>query len=163
MIWALLGAYLTKRQPWLQAAVFGMCVGLFVAAGLQANTRDPRVSSVLLQVLIVAVTTGGVFYLALRARVRRQPGSSPPAWVHGAYAGAWLLAIVAAVRALLGAGGLKVAVLAIVPIILLAPPALAGIRALLHRQHRQPDGAPTAVGRSQPPSSGQHDGVPEHG
>jgi hypothetical protein len=152
MIWALLGAYLTKRPPWLQAVVFGLSVGLFVAAGLQANTRDPRVSSVLLQVLVVAVTTGGGFYLPLRAEVRRQPGNSPPTWVHVAYAGAWLLAIAAAVRALLGAGGLKVAVLAIVPIILLAPPAFAGIRALPHRQHREPDGAPTAAHSPQPPS-----------
>lgn len=78
-------------------------------------------------------------------------GTDPPAWVHVAYAGAWLLAIAAAVLALVGAGGLKVAVLAIVPIVLLAPPALVGIRALAHREL---DAAPAAPVPSDPPSSG---------
>jgi hypothetical protein len=40
MIWALLAAYLTKRPPWVQALVFGLCVGLFVATAAEANERD---------------------------------------------------------------------------------------------------------------------------
>ena len=40
----------------------------------------------------------------------------------------------AALRALLGAGGYRVAVFAIVPIVLLAPPALVGLRALTTRR-----------------------------
>jgi hypothetical protein len=54
----------------------------------------------------------------------------------------WVLSLLAAVRALFGAGGLKVAALAIVPIVLLAPPALGGIRALLHRPRTPETGAP---------------------
>jgi hypothetical protein len=79
-IWALLAAYLTKRPAWVQAAVFGVCTGLFVTAGAEAD-------------------------------------SGSPTWVHVAYSGAWLLSIAAAVLALFGAGGFKVAVLAIVPIV----------------------------------------------
>jgi hypothetical protein len=131
MLRVLLAAYLTKRPPWVQAVVFGPCVGLFVAAGAAANTRNPVISSVLLQVLAVAGISGGLFYLALRAQLHRRPtGSGSPAWVHVAYTGAWLLSAVAAVLALFGAGGFKVAVLAIMPIVLLTPPALIGIRAL---------------------------------
>jgi hypothetical protein len=69
--------------------------------------------------------------------------------VRVAYAGAWLLSIVAALLALFGDGGLKIAVLAIVPIVLLAPPALLGVRALLGRP--KPDGSSTsAAGGSTP-------------
>jgi hypothetical protein len=59
-----------------------------------------------------------LFFLGLRAdRQGRSADSGPPTWVHVAYSGAWLLSIVAAVLALFGAGGFKVAVLAIVPIV----------------------------------------------
>ncbi|TFV92982.1 hypothetical protein E4P40_00940 [Blastococcus sp. CT_GayMR20] len=137
MLLALLAAYLTKRPPWVQACVFGLCAGLFVATAANANERDPLIGSVLLQVVTVAVVAGTAFFVALRSRLRRGPtDGGPPAWVHCAYAGVWLLAIGAAVWALLGDGGLKVAVLAIVPIVLLAPPALLGIRALAHRASR---------------------------
>src|SRR3954465_2723903 len=44
MIWARLAAYLTKRPPWAQAVVLGLCVGLLVAAGTEADTRDPLIS-----------------------------------------------------------------------------------------------------------------------
>ena len=160
MVWVLLAAYLTKRAPWVQAVVFGMCVGLFVAAGAAANTRNALISSVLLQVLAVAGITGGLFHLSLRAQLQRRPtGSGPPAWVHVAYTGVWLLSVVAAVRALFGAGGFEVAVLAIVPIVLLAPPALIGIRALLagpaHDRHAAPAEAPP----SGSPSSHRHDRI----
>jgi hypothetical protein len=44
---------------------------------------------------------------------------------------------------LFGAGGLKVAVLAIVPIVLLVPPALGGTRTLLCRLRTSQAGAPS--------------------
>jgi len=58
------------------------------------------------------------------------------------------------VRALLSDGGFKVAALAIVPIVLLAPPALLGIRALLHRPSK--DGAPDPLTASPPAGRNQH-------
>jgi hypothetical protein len=131
MIWALLAAYLTKRPPAVQAVVFGACAGLFVAAVANSDVRNPLIGSVVLLVLVVGVVAGGAFFLSLRARGRSQ--AAPPAWVQIAYTGVWLLSVGAAVRALLAAGGFKVAVLAIVPIVLLAPPALVGMRALMHR------------------------------
>jgi hypothetical protein len=146
MIWALLAAYLTKRPPWVQAAVFGACAGLFVAAVANADVRDPLISSVALLVATAAVVTGGAFFLALRAqRHRRATGGAPPAWVHAAYAGIWLLSLGAAVRALFSDGGFKVAALAIVPIVLLAPPALVGIRALLRRPSQDGPAEPTTT------------------
>jgi heme/copper-type cytochrome/quinol oxidase subunit 2 len=143
MIWALLAAYLTKRPPWVQSTVVGLCTGLFVAAAANADTRDPLIGSVVLQVLAVGVVAGAAFFVALRSRLRRGPADGgPPAWVHAVYGGVWLLAIGAAAWALLGDGGFKVAVLAIVPIVLLAPPALLGIRALTHRTSRTGARAP---------------------
>lgn len=135
MIWALLAAYLTKRPPWVQALVFGLCVGLFVAAAAEADQRDPLIGSVVVLVLTAGVLSGGAFLLALQAQVRRgwTVGTTAPRWIAFAYAAVWVLSLLAAVRALFGAGGLKVAVLAIVPIVLLAPPALLGIRTLLGR------------------------------
>ena len=143
MIWALLAAYLTKRPAGVQAVVFGLCAGLFLTAAAESDDRDPGIGTVVLLVLGIAVLLGGAFYLGLRARLRRRTsGDGPPTWVHIAYAGAWLLAIVAALLALFGDGGLKVAVLAIVPIVLLAPPALVGLRALLGRPRPQNSSAP---------------------
>ena len=132
MLWALLAAYLTKRPIWVQAMVFGLCTGLFVAAGAKANERDPIINSVILLVLVVGVLAGGGFFLGLRAQRRHGsiPGAAPPIWVDLAYAAVWVLSVLATFRALFGAGGLKVAVLAIVPIVLLAPTAIRGIRTL---------------------------------
>ena len=97
---------------------------------------------------------GGTFYLALRAQAHRQASAEgPPGWVHVAYAGTWLLSIAAAVLALFGAGGFKVAVLAIVPIVLLAPPALLGIRTLLGRPAASPGAEPNASVPGELPSS----------
>lgn len=130
--------------------VFGLCTGLFVTAGADADSRDPLFSSVILVVLTAGIISGGLFHLGLRAdRRNRREDDGPPTWVHVAHAGAWLLSIVAAVLALFGAGGFKVAVLAIVPIVLLAPPALVGLRALLGRpvhddDHATPTEAPTS-------------------
>jgi heme/copper-type cytochrome/quinol oxidase subunit 2 len=149
MIWALLAAFLTKRPAWVQAVVVGLCTGLFVAAGAYANQRDPLINSVVLLVLAVAVVAGVGLYLALRARLRHgwAAGSAPPTWVSLVYAAVWLLSLIAAISALFGAGGLKVAVLAIVPIVLLAPPALVGIRALLGRSPAHDGDAPSAGGQ----------------
>jgi hypothetical protein len=149
MIWALLAAFLTKRPAWVQAVVVGLCTGLFVAAGAHANQRDPLISSVVLSVLAVAVVAGASFHLALRARLRHgwAAGSVPPTWVNLVYAAVWLLSLIAAISALFGAGGLKVAVLAIVPIVLLAPPALVGIRALLGQSPARDGDAPRAGGQ----------------
>jgi hypothetical protein len=135
MIWMLLAKFIMKRPPWVQAIVFGMCAGLFVTAAAQANQRDTLISTTVLSVVAVGVVAGGAFYLGLRAQIRRgwTPGTNPPAWVSIAYSAAWVLALFAAIRALFGAGGLKVAVLAIVPIVLLAPPAVLGIRMLAGR------------------------------
>lgn len=144
MIWALLAAYLTKRPAWMQALVFGLCAGLFVATAAEANQREPLISSVLLLVLVSGAVAGTAFYLALRAQRRHgwTAGTPAPAWVHLTYATVWVLSLVAAVAALFGAGGVKVAVLAIVPIVLLAPPAIGGIRVLLHRPRAPEAGAP---------------------
>ena len=30
MLWALLAAFLRRRPPWLQAAMVGLCTGIFV-------------------------------------------------------------------------------------------------------------------------------------
>ena len=144
MIWALLAAYLTKRPPPVQAVVFGACAGLFVASVANSGVRNPLIGSVVLLALVVGVLAGGAFLLSLRAR---RSDAAPPAWVHVGYLTVWLLSIAAAVRALFSAGGFKVAVLAIVPIVLLAPPALLGIRALLHR------GAPTGGEPAAEPTS----------
>src|SRR3954465_12718983 len=121
-----MAAYLTKRPPWIQAAVVGLCAGLFIATAAQANTREPLLSRVVIQVLAVGAVGGGLFYLGLRRQHR--PGDIP-IWVDAAYAVTWLGSLVAAVLALFGAGGFTVAVLAVVPIVLLAPPAILGIRA----------------------------------
>jgi hypothetical protein len=148
MIWALLAAFLTKRPPWVQAMFLGLCTGLFVAAGAKANERNPLISSVVLLVLTVGVAAGVAFYLALRAQLRQGwgAGSAPPTWVNLAYASVWVLSLLAAVRALFGAGGLKVALLAILPIVLLAPPTIVAIRALLgHPPASKGDAPPTAT------------------
>jgi hypothetical protein len=135
MIWALLASFLTKQPAWVQAVVLGLCTGLFVATMAKVNERGPLISSAVLLVLVAGAFAGTAFYLALRAQRRRgwSPGTAAPAWVDLAYAAVWVLSLLAAIRALFGEGGLKVAALAIVPIVLLAPPAVGGIRALLRR------------------------------
>ena len=147
MIWALLAAFLRKRPPWVQAAVVGLCAGLFVATAAEANQRTPLIGTVCALVLVVGVVTGALFYLGLRAQ--RHHGwpttGAPPAWVSAVYVTVWILSILAAVRALFGEGGFKVAVLAIVPIVLLAPPALFGVRAVLRRTSARDTDEPTSV------------------
>ena len=144
MIWALLAAYLTKRPAWVQASVVGLCAGLFIATAAEANERDPLISSVVPLVLVAGAIAGSAFYLALRAQQRhaRKTGTAPPLWVGLSYAAVWVLSLLAATRALFGEGGLKVATLVIVPIVLLTPPAVAGIGALLRRPRTSQPGAP---------------------
>jgi hypothetical protein len=144
MIWALLAAYLGKRPAWVQAMVFGLCVGGFVATAAKANERNPLISSVVLLVLVAGAVAGTAFYIGLRAQERHgwRMGTPPPVWVNLAYTAVWVLSLFAAVRALFGAGGLKVAALAIVPIVLLAPPALGWIAARLRRHQTPEAGAP---------------------
>jgi hypothetical protein len=136
MIWALLAAYLGKRPAWVQAVVFGLCVGGFVATAAKANERNPLINEVILLVLVAGAVAGTAFYIGLRAQQRHgwRTGTPPPIWVNLAYTAVWVLSLLAALRALFGAGGLKVAALAIVPIVLLAPPALGWIVALLRRR-----------------------------
>lgn len=132
MVWAVLAKFITKRPPWVQAVIFGLCAGLFVAAGAEASQRDTLISTTALIVAVVGVVVGGAFYLSLQAQLRHgwTLGTTMPTWVNAAYASAWVLSLLAAILALFGAGGFKVAALAIVPIVLLAPPALIGIRIL---------------------------------
>lgn len=148
MIWALLAAYLTKRPVWVQTLVVGLSAGLFIATAAKANERDPLISSVVLLVLVAGAVTGTAFYLALRAQQRHgwKTDTAPPLWVDLVYAAVWVLSLLAAIRALLGEGGLRVAALAIIPIVLLAPPALAGIRTLLRRPRTPKAGAPPPAG-----------------
>jgi type III secretory pathway component EscS len=135
MLWALLAAFLTRKPPLFQAAVVGLCVGLFVATAAQANQRDPTIQSTVLLVLGWGCLAGAVFYAGLVFQRRHGwvPADPGPRWLYAVYTATWLFGILAAVMALLGAGGFKVAVLTVVPLVLIAPPALQGIRMGLHR------------------------------
>jgi hypothetical protein len=135
MIWALLAAYLTRKPPLVQAIVLGLCTGLFVGAAASANDRDPVLGRVVVQVLVVAIVFGAAFHagLTLQRRHGWNPDQPAPAWLYLAYTLVWLLALMATIASLLGAGGFKVAVLAIVPLVLIAPTAFLGIRLVLRR------------------------------
>lgn len=135
MLWALLAAFLRRRPPWVQAGMLGLCTGLFVVADVNAGQRDLRwIVAVALGLTIAAPSAWG-FFRALRAEVRgRTAGRQRAPWVHVASAAVWLAAVTAAVSTLLGDGGVRVAVIAIVPIVLLAPAALVGVGALLRRR-----------------------------
>jgi hypothetical protein len=132
MLWALLARLITRQPPLFQAVVLGLCVGLFVTAGAQANTRDTVVEKAVLQTAVAGVIAATLFYLGL-LRSRRQPDRVGADWRDGVYVMVWLLGSAAAVMALFGQGGLKVAALAIVPLVLLAAPALQGFRLILGR------------------------------
>jgi 4-hydroxybenzoate polyprenyltransferase len=135
MLWALLAAFLRRRPPWLQAGMVGLCTGIFVVANVNAGQRDLRPAHAAALVLAAAVPIGWAFSRALRAELRsRAAGRPTTSRVHAAYAAVWLISVTAAVGTIVGDGGVKVAVIAIVPIVLLAPPAVIGIRALLGRR-----------------------------
>jgi flagellar biosynthesis protein FliQ len=132
MVWAMLAAFLTRRSPLVQSLVVGLCCGLFVAAAADANDRSPRIAPTVVLVIVVGLVIGGLFFAGLRAQhVAVRSGSEPPRWVTIVYVVIWLLSLGSAIRALFGEGGFKVAVLAIVPIVLLGPTAIAGMRSLL--------------------------------
>jgi hypothetical protein len=119
----------------------GLCTGTFVVANVNAGQRDLPLAPAAALVLAAAVPIGWAFSRALRAELRsRAAGRATTSRVHAAYAAVWLLSVAAAVGTILGDGGVKVAVIAIVPIVLLAPPALTGIQALL-RRHPEHDHA----------------------
>lgn len=135
MLWALLAAFLRRRPPWMQAGMVGLCTGLFVVANVNAGQRDLGPGPAAALVLAAAVPIGWAFSRALRAELRsRAGGRSTTSRVHAAWATVWLMSVTAAVGTIFGDGGVKVAVIAIVPIVLLAAPGLMGIRALLRRR-----------------------------
>jgi hypothetical protein len=141
MLWALLAAFLRRRPAWLQAGMVGLCTGIFVVANVNAGQRDLRLGSAAALVLAAAVPIGWAYSRALRAGARSRAAGRPnTTWIHAAYAAVWLISVAAAVGTILGDGGVRVAVIAIVPIVLLAPPALTGIQALL-RRHPEHDHA----------------------
>jgi len=135
MLWALLATYLTRKPPLVQAVVVGLSAGLFVTAAAEANQRDPQISNTVLLVLAWGIGLGAAFYAGLVTQHRHgwMPENPGPGWLYAAYAAVWVLGLVAALFALFGEGGLKVAALTIVPLVLLAPPAIDGIRLALHR------------------------------
>jgi type III secretory pathway component EscS len=135
MLWALLAAFLTRKPPLVQAAVVGLCVGLLVATAAQANEREPSIQSTVLLVLGWGCVAGALFYAGLVFQRRHGwvPDEPGPRWLYGVYTVIWLFGLLAAVMALIGAGGFKVAVLTVVPLVLIAPTALQGIRMGLHR------------------------------
>ncbi|MDZ5623031.1 hypothetical protein [Nocardioides bizhenqiangii] len=135
MFFALLAKFLLKQPPMVQAAVLGLCTGLFVAATAEANERDPAVSSVVWLVLGWGALAGALYYAGFMLQHRRGAAieDDVPPWVHALYAAVWVFGVVAALLALFGDGGFKVAALAIVPLVLLAPSAFYGIRQITHR------------------------------
>jgi hypothetical protein len=112
----------------------GLCTGIFVVATVNAGQRDLRLGLAAALVLTAAVPISWAFSRALRAGLRsRAAGRQGRSWVHAAHAAVWLLSVTAAVPTVFGTA-VRVAVIAIVPIVLLAPPALIGIRTLLRRR-----------------------------
>jgi hypothetical protein len=135
MLWAMLAAFLTRKPPLVQAVVVGACTGLFVAAAAEANERNPTIERTALLVLVWGCAAGVLFYVGLITQRRHGwvPSEPGPGWLYGVYTVFWLLGIVAAMAALLGEGGFKVAALTLVPLVLIAPTALQGIRMRLGR------------------------------
>src|SRR4051794_32690841 len=122
MLWALLATFLTRQPSAVQASVVGLCSGLFVTAATEANDRDTKIGSTILLILVVGALVGGLFYAGLRGgHVGSHPASLPPLWVSISYVAVWVLSLLDALLSLFGNGGLKVAVLAIVPLVLLGP------------------------------------------
>ncbi len=134
MVWALLAKFLTSKPPLAQAVVVGLCCGLFVAAGVQANERDMQISSTAGLVLVWGTALGALFLAGLtyQRRAGWTTDGPTPGWLSATYALVWLAGLGAAVLALFGDGGPKVAALTIVPLVLLAPTAMFGIRAAVH-------------------------------
>jgi hypothetical protein len=135
MIWALLAKFLLKQPAWVQATALGLCTGLFATAATEANQRDPAIDATVLMALIWGAVAAALYYLGFVMQSRRgalAQHAAPP-WLYALYSAVWLLGLAAAVLALFGDGGLKVAVLAVVPLVLLAPAAFYGMRHITHR------------------------------
>jgi hypothetical protein len=134
MLSALLAKFLLTKPASVQAVMLGLCTGLFVSAAAEANERDPAIDSTVLLVLSWGVPAAVLFYLgALLQRARAGSDEPVPRWFYVVYAAVWLFGLVAALLALLGEGGLQVALLAVVPLVLLAPTALYGVGQVLRR------------------------------
>ena len=135
MLWALMAKFLTRQPPLVQAGVVGLCAGLFMTTGAQANNRNPLIQTVLLQVIVVGLIAGALFFVGL-VKGPQDAHDDDPRWAYVVYAVVWLGALLAALLALFGNGGFKVAALAIVPLVLLAPPAFQAFRRLTQRSRR---------------------------
>jgi hypothetical protein len=74
------------------------------------------------------------YYAGFRVQNRQDDPANhtAPRWLYALYAVLWLLGMAAAIMALVGNGGFKVAVLPIVPLVLLTPTALYGLRQITH-------------------------------
>jgi heme/copper-type cytochrome/quinol oxidase subunit 2 len=135
MVFALLAKFLLTQALWVQAVVLGLCTGLFVTALAEADERDPVISTTVRLVLIWGGVAATLYYAGFLVQSRRGEAADhlAPRWLYAVYAVVWVFGVLAALLALLGEGGFSVAVLAIVPLVLLAPTALYGIRMILHR------------------------------
>ena len=135
MLWALLARFLLSKPAWVQATALGLCTGLFATTAAEASERDPVITATILMVLIWGAGAGALFYVGfvVQSRHGALTERSAPPWLYTVYGAVWLLGLAAAALALFGDGGLKVAVLAVVPLVLLAPPAFHGMRQITHR------------------------------
>ena len=135
MIWALLAKFLISKPAWVQAVTLGLCTGLFVTAAAEANNRDPAIDNTVVMVLVWGAVAAVLYFVGFSLQTRRGALSehAAPTWLYVVYAVVWLSGLLAAVMALLGEGGFKVAILAIVPLVLLAPDDFYGIRLATHR------------------------------
>ena len=134
MLFALLAKFLLAKPASVQAIVLGLCTGLFVAAAAEADQRDPVIRSTVLLVIGWGAAAAALFYLGSVVQ-RRRDGSDPrvPRWLYAVYGAVWIFGLVAALLALFGDGGFRVAALAVVPLVLLAPAALHGIGQVARR------------------------------
>jgi hypothetical protein len=135
MLWALLAKFLLGQPAWVQATVLGLCTGLFATATAQANERDPAIDTTVLLALVWGAVAAALYYLGFKVQSRRGAAAehAAPPWLYALYSVVWLSGLAAAVLTLVGEGGFKVAVLAVVPLVLLAPTALYGIRHFTHQ------------------------------
>jgi hypothetical protein len=131
----LLAKFLLGQPAWIQATVLGLSTGLFATAAAQANERDPTIDATVLMVLFWGACAAVLYYLGIKMQSRRGAAAehTAPPWLYTLYSVIWLSGLAAATLALVGEGGFKVAVLAVVPLVLLAPAAFYGVRHFTHR------------------------------
>jgi hypothetical protein len=135
VLFALLAKFLLDKPASVQAVVLGLCTGLFVAAAAEADQRDPLIRSTVLLVISWGAAAAVLFYLGSVVQRRRAGSSDPraPRWLYTVYGAVWIFGLVAALLAIFGDGGFRVAALAVVPLVLLAPTALHGIGQVARR------------------------------